>query len=202
MDVEHPTDPDGAGPTLIPLSALFPEVTEEEGKYLDGETATIMERRARVMAMYRRGRTMRAIKDELGCSLGTVHHDIHTVLEGYKRLARRNADEHLADALQRLSSREADIEAEWEKSKGEKVETYTGRRSKGKSSGKDKSDGGDTDEARVRKTQRYGDPRLAALLMNCWDRRCRLLGLLKAEDMQAIKVPPTKVVGPGVLEAV
>src|SRR5262245_46900000 len=163
MSVEQPTDPapDPSAETIRPLSFFFPEVTEEEARYLDGETATIMERRARVMSLYRRGRTMRAIKDEVGCALGTVQRDIHIVLEGYKRLANRNADEHLADALQRLSAREADIETEWEKSKGEKVETYTGRRSKGKP-GKDQTDG--TDEARVRKTQRYGDPRLAALL--------------------------------------
>src|SRR5262245_10120261 len=198
MSVEQPTDPppDPSAETIRPLSFFFPEVTEEEARYLDGETATIMERRARIMAMYRRVRTVREVRDEVGCALGTVQRDIHIVLEGYKRLANRNADEHLADALQRLSAREADIEAEWEKSKWEKVETYTGRRSKGKNSGTD------TDEARVRKTQRYGDPRLAALLMQCWDRRCRLLGLLKAEDMTAIRIPPTKVVGPGVLEAV
>lgn len=182
------TDPpaDAEPPTLSPLSFFFPEVTEDEARYLDGETAAIMHRRTRVMAMYRRGRSMTAIRDELKCSLGTVHRDIHTVLEGYRRIAARSAQEHVADQLQRLASREADIEAEWEKSKGEQVETTTGRRG---------TSGGSYDQAAVKKRQRYGDPRLAALLLGCWDRRCKLLGLLRPEDFRGKDgTPPVKLV--------
>lgn len=184
MDAEtDPPEPGDAG--LTPLSFFFPDLTPGEARLIDGETARIMERRTRVMAAYRRGRSMDSIRRDLGCSIGTVHHDLHTVFEGYRRLAARTAQEHIADALQRLAAREADIETEWEKSKGESVETYTGKRD-GRSPG---------NEARVRKKQRYGDPRLAALLIQCWDRRCKLLGLLRPDDLKGRgELPPVKYV--------
>lgn len=170
-----------AEPAPPPLSLFFPEIAPGEARTLDGETAKIAERRARVMHGYRRGLGMGTIAQQVGCSLGTVHHDLHAVLEGYRRIAARSAAEHLADALQRLNHRELDIQGEWEKSKGESVEAHTSRRTVGQSQ---------TDHATVKKRQRYGDPRLAALLMGCWDRRCKLLGLLVAGGDGAEKVGP------------
>lgn len=162
-------------------------MTEEEAKTLDNETVIIMERRARVMSLYRSGRTMRDITTEVKVSLRTIHKDIHFVFDGYKRIAARNAAEHIADALQRLTSREIDIEQEWEKSKGEYVETVSGRRAQGQEA---------SDMASVKKRQRYGDPRLATLLLQCWDRRCKLLGLLSGDDLKALAstLPPVKMV--------
>lgn len=170
MDAEHPPD-------VTPLSFFFPEVTDEEATYIDGGTVAIMERRSKVMARYRRGGTIRGIAEELKCSIGTVHHDIHTVLQGYRRIAQRTAAEHVADQLQRLAAREADIEGEWEKSKGEQVETMSGK-------GKGSKDVPAADEVKTKKKQRYGDPRLAALLIGIWDRRCKLLGLMRPEDFK------------------
>lgn len=187
METENaPSDDIGPVPdSVTALSFFFPELTEQEAKLLDGETARIMERRTRVMALYRRGLSMEAIRKEVGCSVGTVHHDIHTVFEGYKRFAARSAQEHIADALQRLAAREADIEREWERSKGEQIESTQGKRD-----GRVR-----TGQATVKKKQRYGDPRLAALLMQCWDRRCKLLGLLKPDDLKNRDgEPPVKYV--------
>src|SRR5262245_45961432 len=148
----HPSDDAGdSGPvpeSVTPLSFFFPELNEDEARLLDGETARIMERRARVMALHRRGLSVEAIRAEIGCSVGTVHHDIHTVFEGYKRFAARSAQEHIADALQRLAAREVDIEREWERSKGDQVESTQGKRD-------GKSPGG---QVCVKKRQRYGDP--------------------------------------------
>jgi len=186
MDAETDPVPEESGsPAITPLSVFFPEVTDEEAKHLDGETARIMERRARVMALYRARQSMEQIRQAVGCSIGTVHHDIHTVLEGYKRIALRSTAEHLADALQQLAAREAQIEAEWLKSCNETVETLTGRRDGSRPS----------NEAKVRKKQRYGDPRLAAILVQIWERRCRLWGLFKAEDFRGKDaMPPVKFV--------
>ena len=165
-----------------PLSFFFPEVTEGEARILDRETLRIMQRRVRVIGLYRQRMTMMAIAEEVGCSYGTVHSDMHTVLEGYKRIAAHNVQDHLADQLQRLAAREADIEAEWEKSKGDRVETFAEQRSSGNT-------------AKLKKKQAYGDPRLAHILLQCWDRRCRLLGLLEAGDVRGRDgLPPVKLV--------
>jgi hypothetical protein len=185
--METETAPDGGlDPeklkTLSPLSLLFPEVTAEEAQILDSETARIMERRVRVMDLYRAGKSMPRIRETIGCSLGTVHNDIHTVLEGYKRVAARSAQEHIADCLQRLNAREVDIHAEWEKSKGERIETHAENRN-----------GSST--AKLKKKQAYGDPRLAVLLLQCWDRRCKLLGVLSGTDLAGRDgMPPVKMV--------
>jgi hypothetical protein len=188
MDPESPnTDGDGGiDPekleALRPLSFFFPEVTSEEARTLDAETLRIMERRVRIMDLYRRRKPMKEIAAEVKCSLGTVHHDIHTVLAGYKRIAARTAQEHIADALQRLADREADIETEWEKSKVERVELFEDERASGST-------------MKLKTKQGYGDPRLAALLLQCWDRRCKLLGMLTAADLGGKDgLPPVKLV--------
>ena len=69
--------------------------------------------------------------------------------------AARSAQEHIADCLQRLNAREIDIYAEWEKSKGERIETHAENRN-----------GSST--AKLKKKQAYGDPWLAVLLLQCW----------------------------------
>lgn len=190
MDAETPTPlpdpvPDPPADAITPLSVFFPEVTEEEARDLDGGTVAIMERRARVMALYRAGKTMNAIRQEVGCSLGTVHHDIHTVLAGYAKVASRTAQEHVANELQRLAHREAQVEVDLDRSRGVATETYSEQTSGGKGGGK----------ARVRKRERYGDPRLHQLLQGWWDRRCRLLGLLRPEDFRKPDaLPPVKLV--------
>lgn len=178
----RPEEPDHPGGAAQPSAAdFFPGVTPAESQTLDRETCRIEERRLRVMALYRSGLGMAAIAERSGCSLATCYRDVQAVLEGYRRIAARSAAEHLADALQRLNHRELDIQGEWEKSKGESVEAHTSRRT---------ANGGQTDHATVKKRQRYGDPRLAALLMGCWDRRCKLLGLLVAGGDGAEKAGP------------
>jgi hypothetical protein len=53
------------------------------------------------------------------------------VLAGYKRITARMAQEHIADMLQNLTHREAEIEADLERSRDESKETSTSRRSAG-----------------------------------------------------------------------
>jgi hypothetical protein len=175
---------DTAAAEIPPLSLFFPSISEEEARLIDGETAKIAERRARVMDLWRRGRSVRFIKDTLGCSVGTVHRDIHQVLEGYRRITLRTVAEKMADELQRLAHREAELEIDLERSRGDFTETTTSRRN-GKTAG---------DSAVVKKRQRFGDPAIHSLLLQCWDRRCRLLGLFKSVDMQGVETPPVKLV--------
>jgi hypothetical protein len=172
----------------------WPEISPEDNE-LDNETLVISERRARIASQYCARKSMRDISRDERCSLGTVYNDLHAVFEGWKRLAAKSYGDHVADALLRLAHREADIEGEWEKSKGEAVESYTSRRKRARRQLDKEKDSDETDEARVKKKQQYGDPRLAAILMQIWDRRCRILGLLKAEDFRSMNaLPPVKVV--------
>jgi hypothetical protein len=174
---------------ITPLSSLFPEITEEEAHLLDGETAMIAERRSYIMTLYRRRMSMRAIAELAKCSLGTVHRDIHVVLEGYKRIAARAAKDHIADMLQRLAHREAQIEEDLDRSRGEFQETSTSRRS---------TANGTQDQAVVKKRTKYGDPRLHALLQGYWDRRCKLLALLNPADFGKGDLPPVKIISGGI----
>lgn len=175
MDVQHdPDSSDDSGPVpddLAPLSFFFPELTDEEARTIDGETVAIMERRAKVMGLYRRNLSMRAIAQQVGCNFSTVCRDVRAVLAGYRKYASRGAREHLADALQRLAATEADFTAQWDKSKGELVESTALRRS-GRAA---------TESASVKRRQQYGDPRLGALILRCQAQRSVLLGLMSRD---------------------
>ena len=178
-----PADDAESEPPVSPAD-YFPEITPAEGRTLDAETFRIAERRLAVTRLYRRGLSMAAIAREVKCSPGTVHSDIHAVLDGVKRQAARTARDHLADALQRLTDRECELERDLERSRGELVETVGGRRV---------LQSGSVDSTSVKKKTRYGDPKLHALLVKCWESRCRLLGLLAdAKDLPA--TVPVKLV--------
>jgi hypothetical protein len=181
-----PADDADAVPVLVSPADYFPEITVEEGKRIDNETLLIAERRLAVIRLYRRGRTMRQIATEVKCSPGTVHADVHALLENVKRQASRDAREHLADQLQRLSDREYQIELDLERSRGEQIETSGGRRVLAS---------GPVDTTSVKKRTKYGDPRLHALLLKCWENRCRLLGLFSDQDFDVGQVPVKVVSG-------
>lgn len=173
------------------LALLWPETASAPGEAvdsnLDNERFVVAERRAKAARLYQSKKTMRQIAAELKVSLNTVHLDIHAVLEGWKLYARQNMAQLIVSEIARLAHREADIEIEWERSKVSYSEdnAQTGTR------------GSNTFNQASRKTrQRYGDPRLAALLLKCWEMRCKLLGMLRPEDLQnrGDSLPPVKLV--------
>lgn len=168
------------------VADLFPEVTPEEARYLDHETLIVAERRLKVARLYRRGRSMKDIAAELKVNGTTITHDLQVILDGIRRQAARTMGEHIADALHRLAHREAELEDDLDRSRGELVEQSAGRRAAG---------GTSYDTTTVKKKQRYGDPRLHALLVKCWENRCRLLGLLKDQSQDPGKVPVKLVSG-------
>lgn len=165
--------------------SLIPELDAEEARHLDHETFIVVERRVKAMELYRRRQSMTAIAKELKCSIATVSRDIAKVLDGYRRQMGQDARWHIANELQRLNYREAEIEKDLERSRGEFVETTVGRRSSAGGSG--------GDQTSVKKRSKYGDPRLHALLQNYWLHRCKLLGLLKGDDLTG-GLPPVKLI--------
>ena len=183
MGAEHAgSDDEAADIPVTPLSFFFPGVTEEESKTLDPETALICERRMRVMAMYEMEMTMRQIAAELKCSLGTVHNDIHTVLDSWARIAANSAKKHIAKQLMRISFLESQVMIDLLQSRGEHVEVTAGKRG-------GKGDGDDGLNTTVKKKMKYGDPKLHALLRGYCRDRSELLGLLR--DMGGATAEPT-----------
>jgi len=173
------------------LALLWPETASAPGEAadhnLDNERFLVAERRAKSARLYQQKKTMRQIAAELKVSLQTVHADIHAVLEGWKLYARQNMAQLIVSEIARLAHREADIEIEWERSKGSYTEDNAQTGSRGQNS---------FSQASRKTRQRYGDPRLAALLLKCWEMRCKLLGMLKPDDLSSRgdTLPPVKLV--------
>jgi len=187
---EPPGDPDPPpGDPGLPdadLRLLWPESAPETAQSVDQESAAMAERRARVFRLYARGKTMRQVAEEAGTSLATVCRDVNHVLDAYRLAALQDAHHHVARELARLAAIEAELWDAWERSKGEATETTTARRG---------GASGEAGESRTRRRQRDGDPRVMRLVLGCWERRCRLLGLLRAEDFKDTgAMPPVKLV--------
>lgn len=178
MATEHDqseSEPEG-DPTLRPIHFFFPTITPEEAKTLDSETVAIADRRTRVMHLYRERKSMRAIAEELGLKLTTVHRDINAVMDGYHRMTAKNVKDHIAEMLSQLAHREYQIELAWAKSMGEVVETSATKR---------KTSNGDHDTTAIKKKHLTGNPNYSAQLLKCWEYRARLLGLLRKDDIDA-----------------
>ena len=165
MDVKQPT------PAEIRL--LWPELPPDDEGNIDDETAVLAERRAKTFRLFGRGLSMRKIAEEQRCSPATVCRDVHSVVGAWRLIAVQDAAAHVARELIRLAAIEAELWDAWERSKGEATETYTGRRD-GKVP---------TNEARVRKKQRDGSPHIMKLILDAWRDRCKLLGLLRTDDV-------------------
>lgn len=168
-----------------PLHYFWPGLTDEESQTIDNETFVIQERRAKVAKLYAKGYSYRRMVEEVGCSKTTIGRDVLEVHKHWQRVAVRSMGEQIAMALMRLATLEQDYEEQWERSKGDYTETVSGQRGAGKSA---------SQHATIRKRQKYGDPKLAKLLLECWDRRCKLLGLLKVELGGDSMLPPVKYV--------
>jgi len=172
---------------LYPSAAAAPG--ESEDAYLDNERMLIAERRAQAARMYCGHRTMREIAAELKVSLGTIHSDLQAVLNGIRQHVKQHATELLCQEILKLNEFESDVTREWERSKGEYVETTQGKRNDGtprKVFGM----------AQTKRKQRSGDAKLAALILKCREMRFKLLGLLNVEDIlkKGDTMPPVKFV--------
>jgi hypothetical protein len=82
----------------LPIDELGPN------ERLDHESAIIAERRMKAARLYAAKKPMRAIAAELRCSLGTVHADIHFVVNHWRKAAIQDVGHVLAIELLRLES--------------------------------------------------------------------------------------------------
>lgn len=150
------------------LAFLVPGASEEDLSTLDDETFTIAERKVQVIWMRRRGMTFKKIGEALGVSQMTACRYANDVLESYRTLAAKTAQEHIVNALQKLDDMEEKYERQLARSCGYTWEEW------GKSGSSEIEDS--------EQLRRTGDPKWASLITGIWDRRCELLGLLKVKD--------------------
>lgn len=176
MDVGHPSE----------LRILWPELEPESpDQPLDQETVAIAERRAKVFRLYTRGKSIRMIAEDasLRCSKSTVARDVQHVLQSYQKIVMQDARAHVIREVAKLTEMEAEAWDAWEKSRGEHIERNEEERD------------GKPGLRKTKRRLREGDPRYFKLALMCCDRRCRLVGILKAEDFKKdAGLPPVKLV--------
>jgi lambda repressor-like predicted transcriptional regulator len=167
---------------ITALEFFYPELAEGERRTLDHETFIIADRRRLVAELMHRRFSVREIARQVKMSESTVRTDMEVLIENWKRIAAADMASHMAHSLQKLDAREADLEREWEKSKGEQVEATITKR-------------GAVSNSTLKKKQRCGDPRYMELILKVMDRRFQLLGLLKASELAPKQeTPPAKLV--------
>lgn len=179
------------------IRILWPEVVPEDQDRLDHESAVMAERKAKVFRLFTRGMSCRAIADYLASEsnsskaveprhYSTISRYVKEIFDNYRLISLQDAASHTAQALAKLDVMESELWAAWDRSKGEFIETTTGRRT---------TAAGSNDIAAVKKKQRNGEPKIMTLIQGVWDRRCKLLGLLKTDDFRAMNgLPPVKFV--------
>lgn len=179
------------------LALFFPHLTDQELQSpIDHESFLVAERRAKIASLRRQRKSHGQIATILGISKSTVNGDIHAVLDGYRRLAAVDAAYHIADALDALDAHMADLKEQWEKSKEPRKESASSRRT---AAGRIRNNGeplapGETETTSAKMKESLGDPRLAALWQQCWEKRCMLLGILNKADLKSAGPPPVKMI--------
>lgn len=166
------------------------------------QMAKVLARREKVLALYR-SKTMHEVAAELSISSQTVFEDIKAILESTRRRILLASTELLVHMVSELTDLERDIREQWERSKRDGKKTVT--KVKGKLSNRPgttrNSQGqnqqqlqttGTEKEDHTEVIERIGDPRLAALLLQIHQRKCKLLGL-ETDEKPEDKEPAVKV---------
>lgn len=125
-----------------------------------------------IARMYLRGNSIRQIVDFINAeskrktSIRTVHNDIQTLLVEYKEQRIVELEDAQRVELAKLNEVEKTAWEAWERSKQKETQT-------------DKSVTGEKarTESGTTKEETPGDPRFLQLVMNCIDKRCKILGL-------------------------
>lgn len=170
--------------TTLEIQLLWPEVGAEPVSEMDNETCILAEKRAQAFRLYTQRKSVREVAGALKVSVATAARYVRHVLDAYLRFQAQDASAHLGRELGRLAAIEAELWEAWEKSKSESVETFTGRR-EGQSM---------SNEARVKRKQREGSVAIMKLILEVFDKRCQMLGLLDTSK-ETYKPTPVKLFG-------
>ena len=119
-----------------------------------------------ITELYLRGKRQSEIAPLLNLSQGMISNDLKVIQRRWRESTTMNLDEAKAKELARLDELEREFWAAWEASKGERTQAR-----------QEKNNAGATVKASMTKEQRDGNPAFLTGVLNCIDRRCKLLGL-------------------------
>lgn len=133
-------------------------------------------RRAVVAQRYLQRETYAQIAAAVGVSSVTVWKDVQRIRAGWKESAEQAIGERIAQEMATLDEIERRAWLAWEASKSDIRVTYA-----------ETNDG--SSKAGQRTTTTPGDPRWAGIILDCVERRCKLLGIDAPEKHQVSIVP-------------
>lgn len=157
---------------------------------LSKKQAMMEARRAKVASYKVRGYSLREIVEALDkdglrnprngqpWSLKAVHDDVQELEARWRQNALADISQVKAAELAKLDEMEREAWAGWHRSYGKKQTTMTERSTGGKSPG---------DKARVDTEEMAGDPRFMAIVLDCQQRRAKMLGM----DAPTLVAPTT-----------
>lgn len=131
----------------------------------------VLERIARIAALYRQGWYQYEIAEDVGVSTAQVSRDLDAIRKEWLDSSIRNFDESRAEELAKIDNLEREYWAAWEKSKSNYNKKSTKRKGKARDAAPDYMEQTDTEVILM------GDPRFLAGIQWCINKRCEILGL-------------------------
>ena len=140
--------------------------------------------RREIASLYLQGKTQQTIADRLGMTRQMVGYDLKVVQRRWREDTSRNLDEDKARELAKLDELERTHWQAWEDSLEQVTRLTAGTTTSG--------GGGVTQRQALQREDKQGNPAYLRGIMDCIDRRCKLLGLdapLKQEHTGAAGGP-------------
>lgn len=177
------------------LRILWPEVAPDRQDNLDPEDAIMAEEKAKAFRYYVKFKSVRKAAEAIATDrisgnpnapapkhFTTLGRYIREVVDNFRLIMLQDAAANAAMMLGKYITLETELWEEWERSKGEIVETSTTRRNTAT---------GSNDTAQVKKKQTRANVKIAAEIRTCLDRQTELLGLLDKNAPNGMAGMPT-----------
>ncbi len=135
--------------------------------------------RREIASLYLQGKTQQAIAERLNMTRQMVGYDLKAIQRRWREDTSRNLDEDKARELAKLDELERTHWQAWEDSLEQFTTETTSRAVAGGGAG-----GGVTERAAIRREGKQGNPTYLRSVIDCIDRRCKLLGLDSPQKLE------------------
>ncbi len=136
--------------------------------------------RREIASLYLQGKTQQAIAERLSMTRQMVGYDLKAIQRRLREDTSRNLDEDKARELAKLDELERTHWQAWEDS----LEQVTTESSARTTSDRGEGEGSITEQAAIRREGKQGNPAYLRGVMECIDRRCKLLGLDSPQKLE------------------